>query len=411
MSNPKRLSAILLSILMILACSTTNLPLLSTPTPPVAVVEITVVYRDTATPTATPVPTNTPSPTATILPISDAITSTVTLPSDTSTSPLATPTPEDLVPVVPSTTGDTGPTTGAGSEPSTRPGFGQQPDGTITLLEPAQMVAFPENVGPVDFKWMWNEVDLCETPPDDRGFEVRIWPDLPNFGPLGVADAAATQEDVFCDEKTGTRIFRVGNLRGAPGIQARGSGQFRWEVALIALTEPFTQIAVSESRAFLLPPAPAVPVPTLTPVPQVTLPCPCDEVSGEILLIQMDNGVTVPLADENFEVKWRWTGAPGCELPPPGYGFEVRVWPNRPEFAPMGAMGDATQSQAAIYCDPANGQRSYLVQNYKNAPGIKVAGAGEFRWDVILFKADPYTEVLMSEQRTFILPGESKLDN
>lgn len=60
---------------------------------------------------------------------------------------------------------------------------GVQPAGPLTLIELPDNIQLPAHLGPVEFKWVWNEGGVCETPPDGQGFEVRIWPDLPGFGP------------------------------------------------------------------------------------------------------------------------------------------------------------------------------------------------------------------------------------
>lgn len=417
--KPKlRLAMVFFAVLLLACASNLPLPLIgATSTPPLAAVEVTVVYLADQTKTAVATtPTSSPTPTATeILPIVDAVSPTSAMPvTDTPAfRPTTTLTPTNTVTPAPlsATSALTSPQTSVTANAPTGSPPGQQtPDGSITLLELPNNLLLPADVGRVEFKWLWNEVSVCTPPPEGVGFEVRIWPDLPGYGPVGVADAAGTQDKVICDPKSGTRSYEVGDLRNTPGVRAGGSGQFRWEVALIQLTAPFTQVAVSESRVFQLPPNPTIPTPAPTLVPRVTLPCPCEDVGGEIILIELQNEVRVPPADNTIEFKWRWTQASGCELPPPGYGFEVRIWPERPDFNPMGAMGDAMQSQGDIYCDPANGIRSYVVQDFHNAPGIKPAGAGRFRWDVILFKAEPYTEVIRSETRIFVLPGVSKLD-
>ncbi len=414
--KPKLLGLIGWAALFGLACGAGNmsqfLSPLPTPTQPALAIEVTVVKLPTR-PTA--ISTQTPAsmaPTIALLLVEGGGQLPTLIPTDT---PIATATPTAPPTAPPPVTPDAAaPTAIAATQPAGDAPAAESsellPDGSITLIELPNNFTLPNDVSRVEFKWVWNEASVCAAPPDGQGFDIRVWPDLPGYGPMGVDDVNQLQEKIFCDPKSGTRGFEVGHIRNTPGVQATGTGQFRWQIALVELAEPFTPLAVSESRVFQLPPDPTTPTPTLTPESRVTQTCPCDEVGGEIILIEPQHEVEVPPADKTFEVKWRWSGADGCQLPPAGYGFEVRIWPEHPGYGPMGAMGDAKESQKDIFCDAGNNVRSYLVQNFHGAPGVRPAGAGRFYWDVILFKAEPYSEIIKSETRIFTLPGVSKLE-
>ena len=398
-SRPRKFSLLLvILVLVLLACSGgLSLPWQATPTPPALVVnlEVTVIQATaTATPTVTPSPTTPPTLTLTPTPLLEMTVS---------------PTQEPLPPTPIFTPIGAPPGSNPVSAPLTKttaitPGLDWQASG-ISLLEPADGLVLPPEIGPAEFKWMWGK--SCEPLPEGQGFEVRIWPERPGAGPMGAMDAAANQADVACEPKSGTRSYRVGQLRDAPGISAGGSGRFRWDVALVQL-EPYTVLAVSGSRVFDLGPDPNLPPATPTLLPQVPLTGEL-QMAGTISLVEPQPNLTLP-ATQKVEFKWQWSSGGNCLQPPTGYGFELRVWPNRPDYGPMGAMGDARQSQKDIFCDTANGLRGYLVPDLLLAPGVKVAGAGEFRWDVAFVKLDPYTQIATSGSRTFIIPGISKLD-
>lgn len=409
----------LLLVLISLACGA---PLLSSPestaTHSMLSIEVTVVPLPTLEqPTSQPTPTK--LPTITLSVVEGGRPLPTLLPTDTPSfkpTPTLSPSvaPEPLEFSEPEIT-STSTITSSQAEASAFGAASLFPDwppdnGLIKLIELPDGLELPADVRAVDFKWVWDESSVCSPLPDDQGFDIRIWPDLPQYKPMGVADVKEMQEKIVCDEKSGTRTYQVGHLRFTPGVQEMGSGQFRWHVALVELTEPFAPIAVSKSRTFQLLPDPTTPTPTLTPIPRVTPAGSDGGVGGEIILVEPQHLVEVPPADKTVEFKWRWTGTDGCEQPPEGYGFEVRIWPEHPDFQPMGAMGDAAQSQNSIGCDPGNYNRNYVLYDFKNAPGIKPAGAGRFRWHVILFKEEPYEEVLLSETRLFILPGISKLE-
>jgi hypothetical protein len=119
--------------------------------------------------------------------------------------------------------------------------------GTITLLEPPSGHIFPATPGPVQFRWRWQAPDQpqgqdpCSLPPG-YGFELRIWSKQPGFGPLGVMDAVAAQDQITCDPAGGdTRSYTISDLTRTPGVKAtyvgeyRWDGHFWWDVALVCL--------------------------------------------------------------------------------------------------------------------------------------------------------------------------------
>lgn len=347
--------------------------------------------------TPTPLSVNTPYasftvpphlPTNTAPPVAPAVytpTPTYTLASISATTVLSAASPEAISP----------PT----STPSPAPSadallVGGPVKGDIELIELPASLQFNQDTLRVEFKWVWKDKG-CQPPPNGQGFEVRIWPERPGFGPLGVMDAA-DQDAIFCDEKSGTRMFAAGNLRSAPGVMAVDGGPFRWDVALVQL-DPYIVLNVAPSRAFYLPPA----APAFTPTPT---PPRAASIGGRIDLLEPPNNQTLPPGAEKVEFRWRWSQSPACQLPPPGYGFELRVWPSLSNAAPMGAMGNAAENQAQIFCDPTAGLFSYQVPNINLIPATKERGSGDYRWDVILTRLTPYSPTLFSEVRVFWLP-------
>jgi hypothetical protein len=259
------LPGIILTALFLSACARGQ-PLFSprpTPAPAFAIqFEVTVVtITDRVKPTTTervkeqsPTATRTPPASKTYTPTSTPRPTDTATPKPTATaSPTNTPSPPTRTP--------TPPVTPARSiSPTQTPlpsGLGTGP--AIILIELPDKFSLRADASRVEFKWIW-EGKECAPPPEGQGFEIRIWPEQPGFGPLGAMDASK-QDEIACDPKSGTRSYEIGNLRGTPGVSAVGSGRFRWDVALVKL-DPYTPIAVSGSRIFDLPP---VPTPTPTP--------------------------------------------------------------------------------------------------------------------------------------------------
>jgi len=255
------------------------------------------------------------------------------------------------------------------------------------------MLEFDQETIRVEFKWLWKDKG-CQSPSEGQGFEIRIWPERPGFGPLGVMDAS-DQDAIFCDATGGARMYEVGNLRGAPGVMAVDGGVFRWDVALVQL-DPYEVLNVAPSRSFYLPPSAPAPTPTPTPFRVAST-------GGKIDLIEPQNAQTLPDGVEKVEFRWRWSEAAACELPPQGYGFELRIWA---DFIPMGAMGNAAENQSQIFCDPGSGLFSHQVPNINLTPAVKENGGGDYRWDVVLARLEPYSLTLLSEARVFRLPGD-----
>ena len=357
-------------------------------------------------PTATPPPTDTPPPwlRATIEAIVKSYLSpigtpacapcvltpapaiTLTAPAG-HVSPLATPRP-----------GGGSPLATPKAITGTQPGMPANITDKIKLLEPGDNVRMLPEPGRLEFKWVWVGHG-CAAPPQGQGFEVRVWPNRAGFGPMGVADAKQ-QGAIRCEDKTGTRTLEVGNLRSAAGIIAGGGGgQFRWDVALVKL-DPYAPQMAAASRVFELPYG--APTPTPTPGP-TRVPVPAGQDWGGIALTQPDDNFALDTGVKKLEFHWVWSLSKDCARPPSGYGFELRIWPDRPGAGPMGAMGDAKLAQNAIFCD--SGHFGYLVNTLNSTPGVLQAGAGPFRWDVVLVQLDPYTILVTAGSRAFVLPG------
>ncbi len=119
---------------------------------------------------------------------------------------------------------------------------GPKPSGVITLLDPAGKPTFPANAGPVEFRWKWEGEGLgfCQVT-DGYGFDLRIGSTQPGFSPLGIFNAAKSQDDLVCDPGTGIYRYTLTDLKSALGVRAtfvgeyRWDGQFRWDVALVSL--------------------------------------------------------------------------------------------------------------------------------------------------------------------------------
>ena len=159
---------------------------------------------------------------------------------------------------------------------------------------------------------------------------------------------------------------------------------------------------------------------TATPIPRLDTPRPEPEMTpdatpvaaltedmGEIELILIAPANGQALDSDRVEFTWRWGEGKRCQPLPPGYGFEIRVWADRPGEEPLGAM-DATKNQKDIACDPANGIRAYIMGDIKMAPGVLGANAGTFRWDVAVVQLEPYAVSVSSDwSHGFVIPGIS----
>jgi hypothetical protein len=376
------------------------------PTTRPAITPLGVPVSPLKTPTATTPPTDTPPPwlRATIEAIVKSYLSPIGTPACAPC--LLTPTPAITRTALPGHVSPLPTPRPGGGSPlatpkvvtGTQPGAPFNITDQIKLLDPADNVRMLPEPGQLEFKWVWVGHG-CAAPPQGQGFEVRIWPNQAGFGPMGVMDAKQ-QGAIRCEAKTGTRTFEVGNLRGAPGVIAGGGGGlFRWDVALVRL-DPYAPQMAAASRVFELPTGPATPTPTPGPT---RVPKPASQDWGDISLLQPDDNFALASGIKKLEFHWRWSLSKECARPPAGYGFELRIWPERPDEGPMGAMGDARYAQDAIFCD--SGHFGYLVNTLGTTPGVLKTGAGRFRWDVVLVQLEPYTILVTSGSRAFELPG------
>lgn len=138
--------------------------------------------------------------------------------------------------------------------------------------------------------------------------------------------------------------------------------------------------------------------PTDTPTPIPPRPRTAEvAVDGAIELIAPDDNIQI---GDTVEFRWRWLADKGCEQPPEGYAFEIRVWRDNNFASPQGAM-DARAQKQNVTCDPATGIRSFTIGQIKSVPGFENTTEGRFRWDVALVKLDPYTPIITTQYRTF----------
>lgn len=157
---------------------------------------------------------------------------------------------------------------------------------------------------------------------------------------------------------------------------------------------PRTQATDSLSK-----PPTATRVPTGTPTPTAT---PQRRqgaaVDGSLELIGPPDDSHIPT--DEIEFKWKWRENKGCEQPPDGYAFEIRIWRNNDSASPMGAM-DAQAQKQNITCDPGSGIRTFTIGRVKSVPGVEGLKSGRFRWDVTLVQLNPYNPVITTQYRTF----------
>jgi serine/threonine protein kinase len=173
------------------------------------------------------------------------------------------------------------------------------------------------------------------------------------------------------------------------------------------------QVSINTPTPSSTPPPPPTDTPTAGPTPTVTR-LPATETptraatrpvtpqpvrpEGTLELIEPENGQ--PLADDRVVFRWVWRDK-GCSQPPVGYGFEIRIWPDKDLDRPPGAMS-AEAGLAETQCDPNTGIRSFTIGNVKEAPGFEGAREGRFRWDVALVElAPPYRPIVTTQYRTF----------
>jgi hypothetical protein len=106
------------------------------------------------------------------------------------------------------------------------------------------------------------------------------------------------------------------------------------------------------------------------------------------------------VSPNQVEFRWRWLADKGCEQPPAGYAFEIRVWRDNDVSGPMGAMDAGLQKQN-IGCDPASGIRTFTIGQISTVPGAEGQSSGRLRWDVALVQLEPYKPVITTQYRTF----------
>ena len=138
--------------------------------------------------------------------------------------------------------------------------------------------------------------------------------------------------------------------------------------------------------------------PTATAVPQKRQEVAVIAADGSVELVWPQNDIHVP--ENEMEFRWIWRENKGCEQPPDGYAFEIRIWRDNDFSAPMGAM-DAQRQKQNITCDPASGIRAFTIGNLKSVPGAEGQKSGTLRWDVALVQLNPYNPVITTQYRTF----------
>jgi hypothetical protein len=137
--------------------------------------------------------------------------------------------------------------------------------------------------------------------------------------------------------------------------------------------------------------------PTLTPTPVVVKKQPTAvTVDGRIELVMPEDNFQ--LTGEAVEFGWKWLDNKGCEQPPEGYAFEIRVWQDRDFAPPMGAM-DAQIQKPNIQCNPATGLRTFTIDRIKSVPGAAGLDSARLRWDVALVQVAPYNPVITTWPR------------
>jgi len=146
-----------------------------------------------------------------------------------------------------------------------------------------------------------------------------------------------------------------------------------------------------------LPTATRIRTHTPTPVSQ-PLRLSAARVDGAIELIFPEDNTQV--SGDRVEFKWRWHKNKGCLPPPDGFAFEVRIWQDMDDAAPMGAM-DAGAEKQNIRCDPETGIRAFTIGKLRGVPGAGGQADGRLRWDVALVQITPYKPVITTPYRTF----------
>jgi hypothetical protein len=273
MKSVKLLYPFALLSFLLLACSS-GLPLSffapTTPTPPPAInFAVTII-----TPTSTPLPvsstgiTGTLPVSGTVLPVqSPRLTNTVLITASTTPElpvssfpgpiPIAAPGSTQAETAAPAAalTNTTAATQTVTSETAITATTALTQvssfPGALILLEPAQDFKLQPGINELEFKWQWTEGKSCQ-PVEGYGFEVRIWPAVTGYGPMGVTDAVKNQPDFYCDPKSNVASYRVVNLKGTPGVAAMESGKFLWDVAYIKL-DPYSAALSSTPRLFEIP--------------------------------------------------------------------------------------------------------------------------------------------------------------
>ncbi|MCB0168880.1 MAG: hypothetical protein KDI79_31925 [Anaerolineae bacterium] len=174
----------------------------------------------------------------------------------------------------------------------------------------------------------------------------------------------------------------------------------------ITPTKPPVEAEVAGSVAVKRDPT-ATRAPTSTPTATATLrpfrPPTATATAGATL----DGWIEPVSPDENFYLpadgltfQWQWHDNKGCQQPPDGYGFEIRVWRDVSTDFPQGAM-NARDEKPNITCDPKSGVYTFSVGNVKKVPGIQNSEFGRFRWDIAIVQLDPYAPVITSPSRVF----------
>jgi len=205
---------------------------------------------------------------------------------------------------------------------------------------------------------------------------------------------------IFMSRRTSTvTVTTATSTATAEVVVAAATPQPGIIIVASATPKPTVKLAEQSNDTIIQPPT-ATRRPTTTPTPARAKPTPANVVvlDGFIELVAPADNIQV---GEAVEFQWKWRENKGCQPPPAGYAFEIRVWPDNNTSPPMGAM-DAGAEKSQINCDPDSGVHSFVIGKIRDVPGAKGLSAGRLRWDVAIVQVDPYQPIIMPATfRTF----------
>jgi hypothetical protein len=261
----------------------------------------------------------------------------------------------------------------------------------IRAIEAVILKAIAEN--PADrydtVDTMLNELTLALAQPPEQKKWLLL---LAGAGILGAIGLIGVGLFIFLSRRPSTAAATTATPTPTAAVVTVAATPQPGIIIVASSTPEPTATPVDQSNDTIGQPPTATRRPTTTPTPARARPTPSKAVvlDGFIELVAPADNIQI---GDAVEFQWKWQENKGCQSPPAGYAFEIRIWPDNNTSPPMGAM-DAGAEKSKINCDPSSGVHSFVIGKIRDVPGAKGLSGGRLRWDVALVQVDPYQPII-----------------